>query len=157
MLGRSGRTLCTASEVLTLRGNVYFVILAVSFCTPLWKNIALTVRKRLHSSQHKEALEMQNLEDEHQLHEQEEKDYELVEKFSSESHSEINEVKKQDIESHERMVTRLENRIKKRKNERVMREALFYGMRTIMMLIFLFVSILAMVGASYSPFLYNQF
>ena len=100
---------------------------------------------------------MQNLEDEHQLHEQEEKDYELVEKFSSESHSEINEVKKQDIESHERMVTRLENRIKKRKNERVMREALFYGMRTIMMLIFLFVSILAMVGASYSPFLYNQF
>jgi len=157
LLGRSGRTLYTASEVLTLRGNAYFVILAVSFCTPLWKKIALTVRKRLHSSQHKEALEMQNLEDERQLHEQEEKDHELVEKFSSESHSEINEVKKQDIESHERMVTRLENRIKKRKNERVMREALFYGMRTIMMLIFLFVSILAMVGASYSPFLYNQF
>jgi alginate O-acetyltransferase complex protein AlgI len=54
-------------------------------------------------------------------------------------------------------VTRLENRIKKRKNERVIREAIFYGMRTILMLVFLFVSILAMVGASYSPFLYNQF
>ena len=157
LLGRSGRVLYTASEVLTLRGNAYFVIFAVSFCVPLWKNIALAVRERLHSSQHKEAQEMQNLEDEHQLHEQEEKDHELVEKFGSESLGILDEVKKQDIESHERMVTRLENRIKKRKNERVIREAIFYGMRTILMLVFLFVSILAMVGASYSPFLYNQF
>jgi alginate O-acetyltransferase complex protein AlgI len=157
LLGRSGRVLYTASEVLTLRGNAYFVIFAVSFCVPLWKNIALAVRERLHSSQHKEAQEMQNLEDEHQLHEQEEKDHELVEKFGSESLGILDEVKKQDIESHERMVTRLENRIKKRKNERVIREAIFYGMRTILMLVFLFVSILAMVGATYSPFLYNQF
>ncbi len=55
------------------------------------------------------------------------------------------------------MLNRLNLRLKKRKNERAFIEIIYYGVRTILMLVFLFVSILSMVGASYTPFLYNQF
>ena len=69
----------------------------------------------------------------------------------------LDEVKRQAAKNHQRMMNRLENRLKKRKSERTKLEAVYYGGRMILVLLFIYVSILSMVGASYTPFLYNQF
>ncbi|HAP34013.1 MAG TPA: membrane-bound O-acyltransferase family protein [Lachnospiraceae bacterium] len=157
MLGRDGRVLYTTSDVLTMRGNIYFVLFALSVCTPMWRNLALNMRDRLYNSFRKEAKEVQNLADEQTLFEQETgKDHVLMEKYDKEGDI-LEEVKEQDSKSHERMVNRLSLRLRKRKNERAFIEAVYYGVRTVLMIVFLYISILSMVGASYTPFLYNQF
>ncbi len=157
MSGISGRVLYTTSDLLTMRGNIYFVLLAISVCTPVWKDLALRMRDLLYHSFKKEAREMQNIADEETLYEQETtKDHVLVKMYDNDSDM-LKEVQEQDSKSHERVLSRLNMRLKKRKNERALIESIYYGVRTILMLIFLFVSILSMVGASYTPFLYNQF
>lgn len=157
MFGLSGRLWYSASDVLTVRGNIYFILLAISVCTPIWRNLAIMMRDRLYSSFKKEAKEIQNLADEETLYEQERNmDHVLVERYETRSDI-LEEVREQDSKSHERMVNRLTQRLRKRKNERAFIEAVYYGVRTVLMIIFWYISILSMVGASYTPFLYNQF
>ncbi len=158
MLFRSERVLYSISEILTFRGNIYFLILAVTVCTPAWKNLGNLLSERLNHSFIREAREITNLANESSLYEQEvTKDQVLVEKYAQSNSDILNEVRQQDTENHQRMINRLENRLKKRKSERTKLEIVYYGVRMVLMLIFLYVSILSMVGASYTPFLYNQF
>lgn len=158
MLGRSGKALYSTSEILTLRGNIYFIILALTVCTPVWKELAVKISERLNHSFRREVHEMKNLVKESSLYEQEvTRDQVLMEKFAENSGDILKEVRKQDTENHERMIARFENRLRKRKNERTKIEFVYYSVRFVLMLIFLFISVLSMVGASYTPFLYNQF
>ncbi|WP_051671659.1 MBOAT family O-acyltransferase [Oribacterium sp. P6A1] len=158
MIGRSGRAFYSTSEILSLRGNIYFLILALSACTPVWKMLAIKISERLNHSFRREVREMRNLAKESSLYEQEvNKDQVLVEKYAENSSDILEEVRKQDTENHERMIARFEKRLRKRKDERTKLEFVYYGVRIILMLVLLFISILSMVGASYTPFLYNQF
>lgn len=158
MLGRSQRAAYSTSEMLTLRGNIYFLLLALSVCTPIWKSLSSLISERLDHSFRREVQEIKNLEKESSLYEQEvTRDQVLVEKYAESSSDMLDEVKRQAAENHQRMMNRLENRLKKRKSERTKLEAVYYGGRMILVLLFIYVSILSMVGASYTPFLYNQF
>ncbi|SFG12933.1 MBOAT family O-acyltransferase [Oribacterium sp. WCC10] len=158
MAGMSDRELFSTSEALMLRGNMYFLIASLTVCTPLWKYLAEKINAVLMHSFKKEAREIQNLENENSLYKQETtKDQVLVEKYGQNNGDILKEVREQDIQNHEKMLSRLENRLRKRKSERARIEAVYYGVRTLLILFFLFVSILSMVGASYTPFLYNQF
>lgn len=158
MLGRSQKAAYSTSEMLTLRGNIYFLLLALSVCTPIWKSLSSLISERLDHSFGREVQEMKNLEKESSLYEQEvTRDQVLVEKYAESSSDMLDEVKRQAAENHQRMMNRLENRLKKRKSERTKLEAVYYGGRMILVLLFIYVSILSMVGASYTPFLYNQF
>ncbi|ETP71587.1 putative membrane protein involved in D-alanine export [Lachnospiraceae bacterium JC7] len=158
MLGRSERAVYSTSELLTFRGNIYFLLFAVTVCTPMWKKLGTLISERLKHSFRREEREVKNLEKESSLYEQEvTRDQVLVEKYSENSSDVLKEVRQQAAENHERMINRLENRLKKRKSERTKLEIAYYGVRIILMLLFIFVAILSMVGASYTPFLYNQF
>ena len=51
----------------------------------------------------------------------------------------------------------MKRRITKSSEARRRSEGLYYGLRILLMLLLLALSIISMVGASYTPFLYNQF
>lgn len=157
MLGRSGRELFSTSEILSLRGNVYFLIFAVTVCTPLWRELENIFSKKLRLSFVNEWHENKKLVKEHSLYEQEVKRAQaLMEKYG-EQRDLLKDVKQQDEDNHERMVGRIEDRLRRKKTERIQIETVYYGVRTVLMLICVFAAVLSMVGASYTPFLYNQF
>ena len=157
MLGRSQAELFSTSEILSLRGNIYFLIFAVTVCTPLWKELEGGLSRKLHLSFMNERSENRKLKREHSLYEQEVKrDQVLMEKYGQHIDM-LKDVKQQDEDNHVRMVGRIEDRLRRKKSERIQIETVYYGIRTFIMLVCLFIAILSMVGASYTPFLYNQF
>ncbi len=86
MLGMSGRVLYSTSDLLTMRGNIYFVLLSMSVCTPMWRDLALKMRDMLYHSFKKEAKEMQNIRDEQNLYEQETtRDHVLVQMYDDDN------------------------------------------------------------------------
>lgn len=157
MFGKSQAELFSTSEILSLRGNIYFLIFALTVCTPIWKELERALSRKLHLSLMNERRENRKLVKEHSLYEQEVKrDQVLMEKYGQ--HRDVLEdVKQQDEDNHERMVGRIEDRLRRKKSERIQIETVYYGIRTVIMLVCIFIAILSMVGASYTPFLYNQF
>ena len=153
MLFMSGRAMVDASELLTLRSNLFFLIFAIIACTPLGARLAAKLRAFYDASLQQEARERQQLEREKARYQKETEIDQQVQRLDAS----IEGLEEEDAENHERVATRMKRRITKSSEARRRSEGLYYGLRILLMLLLLALSIVSMVGASYTPFLYNQF
>lgn len=153
MLFLSGRAIVDASELLTLRSNLFFLIFALIACTPLGARLAAKLRGFYDASLQQEAREKQQLEREKARYQKETEIDQQVQRLDAS----IEGLEEEDAENHERVATRMKRRITKSSEARRRSEGLYYGLRLLLMLLLLALSIVSMVGASYTPFLYNQF
>ena len=149
----SGRATVDAAELLTLRSNLFFLIFALIACTPLGARLAAKLRGFYDASLQQEAREKQQLEREKARYQKETEIDQQVQRLDAS----IEGLEEEDAENHARVATRLNRRITKSSEARRRSEGLYYGLRLLLMLLLLALSIISMVGASYTPFLYNQF
>ena len=149
----SGRATVDAAELLTLRSNLFFLIFALIACTPLGARLAAKLRGFYDASLQQEAREKQQLEREKARYQKETEIDQQVQRLDAS----IEGLEEEDAENHERVATRMKRRITKSSEARRRSEGLYYGLRLLLMLLLLALSIVSMVGASYTPFLYNQF
>lgn len=149
----SGRATVDAAELLTLRSNLFFLIFSIIACTPLGARLAAKLRGFYDASLQQEAREKQQLEREKARYQKETEIDQQVQRLDAS----IEGLEEEDAENHERVATRMKRRITKSSEARRRSEGLYYGLRLLLMLLFLALSIVSMVGASYTPFLYNQF
>ena len=105
------------------------------------------------ASLQQEAREKQQLEREKARYQKETEIDQQVQRLDAS----IEGLEEEDAENHERVATRMKRRITKSSEARRRSEGLYYGLRLLLMLLLLALSIVSMVGASYTPFLYNQF
>lgn len=153
MLFMSRRATVDASELLTLRSNLFFLIFSIIACTPLGARLAAKLRGFYDASLQQEAREKQQLEREKVRYQKETEIDQQVQRLDAS----IEGLEEEDAENHARVATRLNRRITKSSAARRRSEGLYYGLRILLMLVLLALSIISMVGASYTPFLYNQF
>lgn len=149
----SGRATVDAAELLTLRSNLFFLIFSIIACTPLGARLAAKLRAFYDASLQQEAREKQQLEREKARYQKETEIDQQVQRLDAS----IEGLEEEDAENHERVATRMKRRITKSSEARRRSEGLYYGLRILLMLLLLALSIISMVGASYTPFLYNQF
>ena len=149
----SGRATVDAAELLTLRSNLFFLIFSIIACTPLGARLAAKLRGFYDASLQQEAREKQQLEREKARYQKETEIDQQVQRLDAS----IEGLEEEDAENHERVATRMKRRITKSSEARRRSEGLYYGLRILLMLLLLALSIVSMVGASYTPFLYNQF
>lgn len=149
----SGRATVDAAELLTLRSNLFFLIFSIIACTPLGARLAAKLRGFYDASLQQEAREKQQLEREKARYQKETEIDQQVQRLDAS----IEGLEEEDAENHERVATRMKRRITKSSEARRRSEGLYYGLRILLMLLLLVLSIVSMVGASYTPFLYNQF
>ena len=149
----SGRATVDAAELLTLRSNLFFLIFSIIACTPLGARLAAKLRGFYDARLQQEAREKQQLEREKARYLKETEIDQQVQRLDAS----IEGLEEEDAENHERVANRLKRRITKSSEARRRSEGLYYGLRILLMLLLLAVSIVSMVGASYTPFLYNQF
>ena len=149
----SGRATVDAAELLTLRSNLFFLIFSIIACTPLGARLAAKLRGFYDASLQQEAREKQQLEREKARYQKETEIDQQVQRLDTS----IEGLEEEDAENHERVATRMKRRITKSSEARRRSEGLYYGLRILLMLLLLALSIVSMVGASYTPFLYNQF
>ena len=149
----SGRATVDAAELLTLRSNLFFLIFSIIACTPLGARLAAKLRAFYDASLQQEAREKQQLEREKARYQKETEIDQQVQRLDAS----IGGLEEEDAENHERVATRMKRRITKSSEARRRSEGLYYGLRILLMLLLLALSIVSMVGASYTPFLYNQF
>lgn len=149
----SGRATVDAAELLTLRSNLFFLIFSIIACTPLGARLAAKLRGFYDASLQQEAREKQQLEREKARYQKETEIDQQVQRLDAG----IEGLEEEDAENHARVTTRLNRRITKSSEARRRSEGLYYGLRLLLMLLLLALSIVSMVGASYTPFLYNQF
>lgn len=149
----SGRATVDAAELLTLRSNLFFLIFALIVCTPLGARLAAKLRGFYDASLQQEAREKQQLEREKARYQKETEIDQQVQRLDAS----IEGLEEEDAENHARVATRMKRRITKSSEARRRSEGLYYGLRLLLMLLLLALSIVSMVGASYTPFLYNQF
>ncbi len=149
----SGRATVDAAELLTLRSNLFFLIFSIIACTPLGARLAAKMRGFYDASLQQEAREKQQLEREKARYQKETEIDQQVQRLDAS----IEGLEEEDAENHERVATRMKRRITKSSEARRRSEGLYYGLRILLMLLLLALSIISMVGASYTPFLYNQF
>lgn len=153
MFFMSGRATVDAAELLTLRSNLFFLIFSILACTPLGARLAAKLRGFYDASLQQEAREKQQLEREKARYQKETEIDQQVQRLDAS----IEGLEEEDAENHERVATRMKRRITKSSEARRRSEGLYYGLRILLMLLLLALSIVSMVGASYTPFLYNQF
>lgn len=153
MFFMSGRATVDASELLTLRSNLFFLIFSIIACTPLGARLAAKLRGFYDASLQQEAREKQQLEREKVRYQKETEIDQQVQRLDAS----IEGLEEEDAENHARVATRMKRRITKSSEARRRSEGLYYGLRILLMLLLLALSIVSMVGASYTPFLYNQF
>lgn len=149
----SGRATVDAAELLTLRSNLFFLIFSIIACTPLGARLAAKLRGFYDASLQQEAREKQQLEREKARYQKETEIDQQVQRLDAS----IEGLEEEDAENHARVATRMKRRITKSSEARRRSEGLYYGLRILLMLLLLALSIVSMVGASYTPFLYNQF
>ena len=149
----SGRATVDAAELLTLRSNLFFLIFSIIACTPLGARLAAKLRSFYDTRLQQEAREKQQLEREKARYLKETEIDQQVQRLDAS----IEGLEEEDAENHERVATRMKRRITKSSEARRRSEGLYYGLRILLMLLLLGLSIVSMVGASYTPFLYNQF
>lgn len=153
MFFMSGRATVDAAELLTLRSNLFFLIFAIIACTPLGVRLAAKLRGFYDARLQQEAREKQQLEREKARYQKETEIDQQVQRLDAS----IEGLEEEDAENHARVATRMKRRITKSSEARRRSEGLYYGLRILLMLLLLALSIVSMVGASYTPFLYNQF
>lgn len=153
MFFMSGRATVDAAELLTLRSNLFFLIFSIIACTPLGAGLAAKLRGFYDARLQQEAREKQQLEREKARYQKETEIDQQVQRLDAS----IEGLEEEDAENHERVATRMKRRITKSSEARRRSEGLYYGLRILLMLLLLALSIVSMVGASYTPFLYNQF
>ncbi len=153
MFFMSGRATVDAAELLTLRSNLFFLIFSIIACTPLGARLAAKLRGFYDARLQQEAREKQQLEREKARYQKETEIDQQVQRLDAS----IEGLEEEDAENHARVATRMKRRITKSSEARRRSEGLYYGLRILLMLLLLALSIVSMVGASYTPFLYNQF
>lgn len=153
MFFMSGRAMVDASELLTLRSNLFFLIFSIIACTPLGAGLAAKLRGFYDARLQQEAREKQQLEREKARYQKETEIDQQVQRLDAS----IEGLEEEDAENHARVTNRMKRRITKSSEARRRSEGLYYGLRILLMLLLLALSIVSMVGASYTPFLYNQF
>lgn len=153
MFFMSGRAPVDAAELLTLRSNLFFLIFSIIACTPLGARLAAKLRGFYDARLQQEEREKQQLEREKARYQKETEIDQQVQRLDAS----IEGLEEEDAENHERVATRMKRRITKSSEARRRSEGLYYGLRILLMLLLLGLSIVSMVGASYTPFLYNQF
>lgn len=153
MFFMSGRAPVDAAELLSLRSNLFFLIFSIIACTPLGARLAAKLRGFYDARLQQEAREKQQLEREKARYQKETEIDQQVQRLDAS----IEGLEEEDAENHERVATRMKRRITKSSEARRRSEGLYYGLRILLMLLLLALSIVSMVGASYTPFLYNQF
>ena len=153
MFFMSGRATVDAAELLTLRSNLFFLIFSIIACTPLGARLAAKLRGFYDASLQQEAREKQQLEREKVRYQKETEIDQQVQRLDAS----IEGLEEEDAENHARVATRMKRRITKSSEARRRSEGMYYGLRILLMLLLLALSIVSMVGASYTPFLYNQF
>lgn len=153
MFFMSGRATVDAAELLTLRSNLFFLIFSIIACSPLGARLSAKLRGFYDARLQQEAREKQQLEREKARYQKETEIDQQVQRLDAS----IEGLEEEDAENHERVATRMKRRITKSSEARRRSEGLYYGLRILLILLLLGLSIVSMVGASYTPFLYNQF
>ena len=149
MAGRAGTALTDQITSLTLLNNLFFLFVAVLACTPLLHLLG----------EHERAVVKQGW----MLKEREEKRAEERAEDAEREKELLSGISLQFDTEREREAARdaVLSRIRARISRQIQRagrvETRYYLVRSVISLVLLFLSLAAMVGSSYQPFLYNQF
>ena len=142
------------SEILLLQNNIFFVILALLAVTPFAHFLGQQCLEMVNKAYAAEERNRERLAAAQNEEQQDQERQALVRKHLG---AEGEQDAEEENAAFQRFAGRLEKRIAllKKKRERV--AGCYYVIRTILMLLFLVLALVSMVGASYTPFLYNQF
>lgn len=132
MLGRNNVAIMDTETLLIIKNNIFFIIISIFASTPIFKII------------HEKALK------------------EMIRK--RESYIRVSNIKNRNIskeidmdEKQRKAMKRIGRIAKKRAKRLIIGERLYYTRRSILMLILLSLSLIAMFANTYVPFLYNEF
>ena len=142
------------SEQLLLQNNMFFTILALLAVTPFAHFLGQRFLEMVNKAY---AAEEKNRERLAAAQKEEKEDQERQALVRRHFGAEGEQDAKEEDEVFQRFEKRLEKRIALLMKKRKRVAACYYLVRTILMLLFLALALLSMVGASYTPFLYNQF
>lgn len=152
MLGLGETGLWDSFSLLTLKNNIFFLLVCLIAVTPLMKILGERQRSSMRRAQDIRRKKLLRREQQ-----------ELGESFGDESLREFSQLNEEEGEGvgeedgHSLAYRRLQRRIRSRRRAAGRAEALYYLERGIIALGLLGLAVMAMVGNSYVPFLYNQF
>lgn len=151
---QSGAALRGTSEQLLLENNMFFMIIAILAVTPLAHMLGLRFRSMVNVAYAAEYRNRERLATARDAEQQDQEREAFVRKhFGAEGQQDAEE----ESAAFERFAGRLEKRIAFQARKRKQIAGCYYFLRTALMLLYFALALISMVGASYTPFLYNQF
>lgn len=145
-------------STLLLKNNLFFLLAALFACTPAVHqcNLWMTGRMTELRGKYLRHLERARRTEEPQYSESFQDSGNTESSFAV-TEERAEKVLKTSMDEHEKTMLRVRRRLAKQNRRARYAENLYYLERTILGLLLLVLSIMAMVGGSYMPFLYNQF
>ena len=163
MLGQ-GNAFGSAQVSLLLKNNLFFLLLSLTAVTPVWKLLSDTIRNaadrriqlRLRNrSNASRAIESGEFEVKPEKIASDSADAQNAKASNGDSQSEPAGGSSDD--SHSQVLGRVKERVQRQLKTAWLWEIGYYSLRTLWLLLLLLLSVMAMVGSSYQPFLYNAF
>ncbi len=166
MLGQ-GNAFGSAQVSLLLKNNLFFLVLSLTAVTPVWKLLSDTVRNaadrriqlRLRNKNRVGAASEEDISD--TLSPVDEDGFAdgkasdtLAAKYPQ---AKLSPIPPEEDDNHAVVLDRVKEQVQKQLKTAWLWEIGYYSLRTLWLLLLLLLSVMAMVGSSYQPFLYNAF
>ena len=139
MLGQ-GNAFGSAQVSLLLKNNLFFLVLSLTAVTPVWKLLSDTVRN---AADRRIQLRLRNKN--------------RVGASTEDDISDALSPVEEEGDNHTIVLDRVKEQVQKQLKTAWLWEIGYYSLRTLWLLLLLLLSVMAMVGSSYQPFLYNAF
>ena len=139
MLGQ-GNAFGSAQVSLLLKNNLFFLVLSLTAVTPVWKLLSDTVRN---AADRRIQLRLRN-----------------KNRIGASSEDDLADTLtpvEEEGDNHTIVLDRVKEQVQKQLKTAWLWEIGYYSLRTLWLLLLLLLSVMAMVGSSYQPFLYNAF
>ena len=139
MLGQ-GNAFGSAQVSLLLKNNLFFLVLSLTAVTPVWRLLSDTVRN---AADRRIQLRLRN-----------------KNRIGASTEDDISDALspvEEEGDNHTIVLDRVKEQVQKQLKTAWLWEIGYYSLRTLWLLLLLLLSVMAMVGSSYQPFLYNAF
>ncbi len=166
MLGQ-GNAFGSAQVSLLLKNNLFFLILSLTAVTPVWKLLSDTIRN---AADRRIQLRLRNRSNAGRVIESGAFEVKPETIASGSADTQNTKASNGDSQSapglnpaddatdaHEEVLGRVKERVQRQLKTAWLWEIGYYSLRTLWLLLLLLLSVMAMVGSSYQPFLYNAF
>ncbi len=148
MLGQ-GNVFGSAQVSLLLKNNLFFLLLSLSAATPVWKLLSDTLRN---AADRRIQLRLRN------RSRVKNAAADSADGEDNEAEASIGCPQRNPVDDdHMEVLDRVKERVQKQLKTAWLWEIGYYSLRTLWLLLLLLLSVMAMVGSSYQPFLYNAF